>query len=276
MLLVIPISSADAHLLPDFTKNILRCGPLNSANPEAPKHGIRIVPTHTVQELGTKLANDLAPICPEIVVDPLDCDPIGGWPNACNIHFIKASTALWRAKIERTWYWFELDNTPVSEGWLTALSQEYMQARKSFMGAVVPTYGTRGDGSIVTNGKHMVGTGIYPNWWARDPKVWMTMPSNIPFDVYLQDMIVEQCHPTLKLQHVGRTQNFTRSGCHIMYDDKLMPEGISYASSIRPEAVVIHGCKDGSLARLLCGDAPPPAPKRRGRPPKNRPFLVTP
>ena len=80
MLLVIPISSADAHLLPDFTKNILRCGPLNSANPEAPKHGIRIVPTHTVQELGTKLANDLAPICPEIVVDPLDCDPIGGWP----------------------------------------------------------------------------------------------------------------------------------------------------------------------------------------------------
>lgn len=276
MIIVIPISASDAHLLPDFTKNLLHFGPINGTNPEGPRHGIRIVPTYSVRELGTKLANDLAPICSEIVVDPLDCDPIGGWPNACNVHFIKVYTALWREKIERTTWWFELDNTVRAANWLNQISTEYMQARKPFMGAVVPTYGTRTDGSVVTSGKHMVGTGIYPNWWARDPKIWMSMPGNIPFDVYLQDMIVEQCHPTLKIQHVGRTQNFTRHGHHIMYDDKLMPEGISYASSIRPEAVVVHGCKDGSLARLLCGDAPPPAPKRRGRPPKNRPVFVTP
>jgi len=276
VLIIIPISASDAHLLPDFTKNLLHFGPINSANPEGPKHGIRIVPTYSVRELGTKLANDLAPICSDIVVDPLDCDPIGGWPNACNVHFIKAYTALWRAKIERTTWWFEVDNTVDREDWVNLTSAEYMQARKPFMGAVVPTYGTRADGTVVTSGKHMVGTGIYPNWWARDPKVWMSMPGNVPFDVYLQDMIVEQCHPTLKIQHVGRTQNFTRRGHHIIYDDKLMPEGISYASSIRPEAVVIHGCKDGSLARLLCGDAPPPAPKRRGRPPKNRLVPSTP
>lgn len=276
MLIIIPISASDAHLLPDFTKNLLHFGPINSANPEGPKHGIRIVPTYSVRELGTKLANDLAPICSDIVVDPLDCDPIGGWPNACNVHFIKAYTALWRAKIERTTWWFEVDNTVDREDWVNLTSAEYMQARKPFMGAVVPTYGTRADGTVVTSGKHMVGTGIYPNWWARDPKVWMSMPGNVPFDVYLQDMIVEQCHPTLLIQHVGRTQNFTRRGHHIIYDDKLMPEGISYASSIRPEAVVIHGCKDGSLARLLCGDAPPPAPKRRGRPPKNRLVPSTP
>jgi len=276
VLIIIPISASDAHLLPDFTKNLLHFGPINSANPEGPKHGIRIVPTYSVRELGTKLANDLAPICSDIVVDPLDCDPIGGWPNACNVHFIKAYTALWRAKIERTTWWFEVDNTVDREDWVNLTSAEYMQARKPFMGAVVPTYGTRADGTVVTSGKHMVGTGIYPNWWARDPKVWMSMPGNVPFDVYLQDMIVEQCHPTLLIQHVGRTQNFTRRGHHIIYDDKLMPEGISYASSIRPEAVVIHGCKDGSLARLLCGDAPPPAPKRRGRPPKNRLVPSTP
>jgi len=276
VLIIIPISASDAHLLPDFTKNLLHFGPINSANPEGPKHGIRIVPTYSVRELGTKLANDLAPICSDIVVDPLDCDPIGGWPNACNVHFIKAYTSLWRAKIERTTWWFEVDNTVGCKDWVNLTSAEYMQARKPFMGAVVPTYGTRADGTVVTSGKHMVGTGIYPNWWARDPKVWMSMPGNIPFDVYLQDMIVEQCHPTLLIQHVGRSQNFTRRGHHIMYDDKLMPEGISYASSIRPEAVVIHGCKDGSLARLLCGDAPPPAPKRRGRPPKNRLVPSTP
>lgn len=274
MLLIIPISASDAHLLPDFTKNLLHFGPINGTNPEGPKHGIRIVPTYSVRELGVKLASDLAPICSEIVVDPLDCDPIGGWPNACNVHFIKAYTALWRDKIERTTWWFELDNTVNALNWVGTVSAEYMQARKPFMGAVVPTYGTRADGSVVTNGRHMVGTGIYPNWWARDPKVWMSMPGNIPFDVYLQDMIVEQCHPTLSIQHVGRTQNFKLVDHHIKYDDKLMPEGISYASSIRPEAVVVHGCKDGSFARLLCGDAPTAAPKRRGRPPKNRPTLV--
>jgi hypothetical protein len=80
-------------------------------------------------------------------------------------------------------------------------------------------------------------------------------------------------HATKFIHHHGRTHNYRREGDMIVCDDKDMPDGISYNGPIPPEAVVVHGCKDGSLSRLLVSPTPeanpPDAVKRpRGRPKK--------
>lgn len=266
MILLIPISASDAHQLPTFTKAMLHCGSLHA-------HQIRIVPTRCVTEFGFSLKEDLAPICDNIVVVPLEIDPEGGWPRACTSHYQKAMTAMWREQCTGPMYWFELDNTPLAPRWLDLIQEEYDREGKGFIGAVANTYRTTPQGVTFQAGRHMVGTGIYPESWYRSPSSWTIIPANEPFDIVSQDEILMDCHDSPLICHRGKTSNYRRDSTGgIICDDKDMPPGVSYNTGPVPStAVVVHGCKDGSLSRLVCSGGQvvsEPVVKRRGRPPK--------
>jgi len=268
MILLIPISAFDARLIPDLTKALLHCGSLH-------KHNIRIVPTASVVGIGNKLAEDLKPICDRIKVVPLELDPDRGWPRACTVHWQKAFIAMAREGLREEVYWFEADNTPLCAGWLDKLYEEYHTAKRAFMGTVVTTWRTNPQGVLFQAGEHMVGTGIYPPSWYGNWSNYLTVPFNEPFDTNFQDEWLLDCQRTNLICHMGKTGNYRREAGQIVCDDRDMPSGVSYNHGpVPPEAVVVHGCKDGSLARLICGvseelDVPPPPQKRRGRPPKS-------
>ncbi len=266
MILLIPISAFDARLVPDLTKALLHCGSLK-------RHSIRIVPTASVVSVGRKLAEDLKPICDKITVAPLELDPDRGWPRACTVHWQKAFIAMAREGLREEVYWFEADNTPLVEGWLDKITDEYHTHKRAFLGAVVDTWRTNQQGVVFKAGEHMVGTGVYPPSWYGNWSNYLTVPFNEPFDTNFQDEWLLDCHRTKLICHMGKTANYRREAGQIVCDDRDMPPGVSYNHGpVPPEAVVVHGCKDGSLARLVCGIAEEepevPAQKKRGRPPK--------
>lgn len=270
MILLIPISASDAGLLPEFTAAMLHCG---SVNP----HKIRIVPTFCVTAQGAKLAADLKPICDNITLAPLELDPINGWPHACSVHWQKALFALAREGLTEPVWWYELDNTCLVPRWMNLVGDDYNLQRKHFYGAVVPTFrAPRGHAIPSEAGRHMVGTGIYPAGWYQNPSQYMRIPFDEPFDVFFQDEWLNSCHSSSLIYHAGKTQKYRRNqGGQIICDDKDMPPGVSYnLGPVPPEAVVVHGCKDGSLSRLVCGIQPEPeAPviKRGPGRPKKQP-----
>lgn len=133
------------------------------------------------------------------------------------------------------------------------------------MGAIVPTRGFSymQDGSLKpTMGEpHMVGTGIYHHeFGARSPNIGQidrVMPwagPLEPFDIRLRHEIVPHAHNTILIQHNWNTGNYREEGGKIICDDLSGDPNLSHAKPYDGHAVVVHGCKDGSLAKLVLAD----------------------
>ncbi len=108
----------------------------------------------------------------------------------------------------------------------------------------------------------MVGTGIYPpvmpDWcigW-RTSKMRPSGPYDIrdedaPFDILMAYETQKSLHDTKLIQHQLRTGNYHMDGDYIVGEDQKKLLGVSYTGRVSEDAVVHHGCKDGSLSKLL-------------------------
>lgn len=269
MLIVVPVSVSDQHLIPHFTAALKRCGYLK-------QHNCLVVASPSAAEQAQKVADTLEELSSGCKLVRLEADPYGGWPQACNIHYHDTVEFLARSKNQQFWYWMELDNTPLKPGWADELEKVYHRERKPYMGALAPTWKIDNPGTPKElkrqEADHMVGTGIYPaNHHAR-AVFWRYVNTGMPFDVAQQYEVGgpnnANIHNTSLIQHQWGVVNFRREGDAIVCDDKEKKFGISYAGPLSDEAVVHHGCKDGSLSDLLCKPeskksapaAPAPAP----------------
>jgi len=209
----------------------------------------------------TDCLEELSSGCKQI---KLEADPHGGWPQACNIHYHDTVDYLARTKNEQFWYWMELDNTPLKPGWADALSDEYHREKKLYLGPLVPTWKIDNPGTPNERKRqevdHMLGTAIYPHNHHLRGIFWKHANTGMPFDVAQQYEVGGQnnsnVHNTKLIQHQWGVVNFRRENGdgRIICDDKANPYGISYAGPLSGEAFVHHGCKDGSLSALICGD----------------------
>lgn len=151
------------------------------------------------------------------------------WPYGPNVAFQTA--ARWIAhKMPQPWLWIEPDAVPMVPGWLDKLWAEYIANRKLFMGDYVTA--THGNQSI----SYMSGVGIYPDHVVRHAGSAMNATSQ-PWDVAGRKEIVAKMHPTKLIQH-----NWRRPKFRDMEEVKRI---------IRPECVLYHASKDGSLIQLL-------------------------
>ena len=156
---------------------------------------------------------------------------IDGWPQGAN-YFFRVVAAILQDKCPY-FFWMEPDAIPLSPGWLDALEGEYKRAGRLFMGECVDIRDKRPDVPV-----HMSGVGIYANplhlhageaYRAHD----------VAWDIAAKDQIVPKAHFTKMIQHYWKHGTFM------------------HLDEIRPETVIFHSSKDGSLIDVLRRQAAP-------------------
>ena len=253
MKIAIPVSAHDKHLLPDLTDCLLKLGGLE-------EHPIVFFPTPDAKDATYEHAERLG-----AETYPLTQDFEGGAPVACNRHFASVVFALAKMGNTDPFLWMELDMLPVKPRWAVALFEDYRYGGTPFRGVLVQTPFDE-NGKIVFRGNDqmMMGTGIYPPNMERDERIKpllldlakpYTMNPREPFDVYLRWPIrnIGVSHTEL-ISDMWATQNYrsTPQGitCESVKHDRVVRER---GGVVSPKALLVHGCKDGTLADIILG-----------------------
>lgn len=155
------------------------------------------------------------------------------WPEAPN--WCWSNTARYIANHFKTpWLFLEPDATPLKKGWLDALSKEYYEAGKPFMGHIVKGMG------------HMNGVAIYPSNVALHSTDAL-LCRKTAWDVMLAKDIRLKTHPANHLMaHFPRYTGVQLSFNEQAPVQRLLDKGY----------VLFHGCNDGSLIDILEGQQP--------------------
>lgn len=258
MNLVIPTSRFDTKLLPDLAKVIKKFGPYKG-------HNLIVVPTETAVQEANDFCASLASLFDSAVVEPVTLN-VEGWPIAPNRMWREIAKLIQAKYADRPWFLMEPDVTPVAQGWLDTLATEYKHCGKLYMGCIVPTRHVRRlpDGTVerTTMGEHMVGgVAIYPpNALSLSTlagtldrqMIWARNTPLEPYDVRMRMEIVPHAAHSRSICHRWGTVNYRRNGdvvdCQPAPNN---PPGTDHAGIVPDGTMVVHGCKDGSLAKLV-------------------------
>jgi hypothetical protein len=257
MKIIVPVSAHDKHLLPAFTDCLLKFGGLE-------EHPVLFFPLPAAKEETFIAAERLG-----AEVHPLEQNYEGGSPLAPNRHFANTVFALGQMGNTSPFLWMELDMLPVKPRWAVALFEDYRYGGTPFRGAVVDTP-FNDNGSLVfrSGDTMMMGTGIYPPNMDRDERIKplladLTKPGiwNPPdaFDVYLRWVIKNiGVSNTPLISDMWATQNYRMAEGMLICDSVDHGDRVVRAreGSVSLKALLVHGCKDGSLARLLLEGEP--------------------
>lgn len=243
MKLVIPVSDVDLEKAKLLAARIIALGGMASE--------------HVIVVSTMRAAWDIQPVIETLQpgfqtttlhVLPDECEE--GWPESANHLFFGGATYLLESgNNEEPFYWFEADCFPVRPGWWSEFKAEYERAGKLYMGCInVSRFYDRETGKEIEDGRHMVGTGIYPsrflNWCGR-----IHYLTRIPWDVHIGPEVAPQCQHTELIAHRWGTCNYRMEGGQLVCDDT-KHNWHKYAAPIPAAAAVIHGCKDSSLYAL--------------------------
>ena len=250
MLLVLPFSQVDYRLALALAKYLQYLGPYK-------QHELLLVCPANVSEhleemqklIGDQFAR-VSTLIPKVHKD--------GWPVGPNSMFHSIAYHIASNVDCPCWYMFEPDNTPIKPSWLNTLASEYNRTARPFLGVIHPTYYRRQDGTFYQDGAHLTGSSIYPKNAPQFSRLFRTIPhANIPWDVYWQWEIIKYAGSTNLIHHEWRSFNWHRdkkSG-EIVGERKggTLPPDINTPLPLRPDAVVHHGCKDGTIMNIMRG-----------------------
>lgn len=177
------------------------------------------------------------------------------------------------------WLWLEPDAVPLIHGWLDALADEYAVSPKRFLGNLV-----KGDQPGLPE-LHLTGVSIYPPDAFPIYDAFASIKSaNVAWDMEAATAVVPRAKHTCLIQSFWGTRELPPT--FVKETAAGQPPNALPFSFLKPEAVLFHRCKDGTLIdllrqqeKILSTIVPPfdtPPPKRGpGRPPKNSPALVS-
>jgi hypothetical protein len=263
MLVIIPIGSkSDESNLDLLSSAIMSFG--NVGN-----HSIKIASVPSLLDQAQKAAEKLRSVCDDVTCVSTEDEFSGGWFIGCN--------RMWRWTVMHLdsegntspWFWMEPDCCPVKAGWLDTLANAYEASGKDFMGHVRPTKWKNPDGSTFTkDGDNMLlRNAVYPPMLSRDQNISPLLTdlgyadprshAPEPWDMYLRWLMFRRgvADSPLFRDH-WKTQRYERKDKgQIVFQSCDDEDEIGV---IEPEAVLIHGCKDGSLHRLIIGAAEEP------------------
>ena len=305
MRICMPVSQRDIHLLPANVDLIRALGGV-------PRHHIMLLPTRSVTSHAHQAAERLKAWAASVEVIEWNEENYHTQPLAGNImwqHAVEENLKKFAIGERIPWFFMEADCTPLSEGWADKMESEYALSGCLFMGTTMESRFITGkdkDGKLLFTTKRyiegqpenipfMIGPSIYPiDVHVPTQGVWR-MPRGEAWDKMLKFYWNRSLHVTRLIQGQFRTINFrevkgdgglAEGFTKIICDDS--PENIEeqykMAGEVSPDAVVHHGCKDGSLAKIIrsrCKELPnPPAivaelpqPKVQAPPPRAIPTL---
>ncbi len=267
MKIVVPLSISDAHRLDNWIECVKKFGGLES-------HSILLLPTFSMAAKGYEAAGKLGDTCKDVRVHPLRMDSELGWPKASNWQWWSATEVM--ETLSAPWFWMELDCLPVRAGWLTEIGSAYSSIGTPFMGCVVKTpwkddkTGREAESPEGPDDKMMCGCGVYPsNLHARFKQkqqdgilgdfVKGDMSAEVPWDLHLRYVMRDMgMSNTSLIGDYWNTQNYRIENNNLVCDPKATanddkPTSVHRSGIVNPEAVVVHGCKDESLAKLILG-----------------------
>lgn len=200
----------------------------------------------------------------------MELEPTSGWPVGPNQQFSALVLLLGAMNNTDHFLWMEPDMVPIRKGWQTALENELIVKGTPFMGNIVP-FGMSKNGKIVYSegDTMMMGCGVYPPHMHSDERIcWAIVNlgkqgsanprinnSPVGFDVYLRNPMKSFGMSDTKL-----ISDQWNTGEYFEDEGGLHCEALPFdrphrkrGGTIDPEAVLVHGCKDGSLEKLLFG-----------------------
>lgn len=181
----------------------------------------------------------------------LPAQPQKGWPSGPNSQFTQTAQYIYKTYNE-AWLWMELDAIPMHDRWLLNLDKEYYIHQRPYMGTI-----RRVNLPEQSEGYYILGVAVYPgDFIKRCP--WVST-ANMAFDTfirgetlpgYTKGMDHPRTHDTKLIQDNWRTKNYRDEYGVIKFD--LAEGGNPLAvGPIRPGLSLLHGCKDGTLIKIL-------------------------
>lgn len=162
--------------------------------------------------------------------------PIDGWPEGANYLFRLTTTWLQNKVKWSYFFWMEPDAIPLRKGWLEMIVEAHKLSGKPFMGDRV---------EVEDIPLHMSGIGVYPNpIHAIAGEAYRA--SEVAWDMAAKDQIIPNAHFTKLIEHAWKHPSFTNVS--------------ELTTQIRPEAVLFHASKDGSLIDILRKQKNPAVP----------------
>lgn len=249
MLLVLPFHSNDAKLALAQAKYLELVGPYKS-------HDLLIVAPNTCEDTASQIllaiGDQFAKTSTYFLTNHRD-----GWPIGPNMMFHSTMTHIWQNVDCECWYFYEPDNTPLKPNWINTLYDEYRRVQRPFLGFIHPTHWRRANGEVYDDGVHMTGSSIYPKNAPKYSILYKTIPhANIAFDVYWQWDIIKYAAHTSLIHHEWRSWKYRLDKETGVIQGERTPDGKVIPEAIKPlsvSAVTHHGCKDGSLMKIMRG-----------------------
>lgn len=166
------------------------------------------------------------------------------WPTPQNYAWQQVARHIQQSDYrERGWLWWEADAVPIRPGWLKSLDSAYTKSRKLFAGAACESP----DRSFYMNG-----VGIYPikpvDHLAYCASLYV---QKFPFDMVAGPEVAKSFANLDKLIIHDRKHKGGGKGRHFKSRD------LDEFLVSRPDAVLYHGCTDGSLHNLISGKSNP-------------------
>jgi len=257
MKICIPASAHDKHLLAAQADCLLKCGGLE-------EHTVHYFPTLSAKEAAYEAAEKLG-----AEVHPFDRDFPGGAPVACNNHFAMVVDALGKMGNAEPFLVMEPDMLPAPgvHRWADRLLEDYRMRGAPFMGNVVPTpFNADGQLTYSDGDTMMMGCGIYPPFMEKDERIKplikdLSMPEwmnpKIPWDIYLRWAIKNiGVSDTPLIADMWATEKYllTAKGIECQSVDHGEKVVRKRGGVVPKEALLIHGCKDGTLAQIVLND----------------------
>lgn len=244
MILVIPVSDAD---IDQAEKLFSRIASLATPNYPVPS------PLVVSMAWGTWFERHrLESILPDADYFQIPTQEEIGWPESSNHMFYNTAVYVANKYPNHAWYFMEADTYPLIASWWETMKEEYEDAGKPYMGVVSDTVrGSVKTGEYWVAGKHMTGTAVYPaDFLQRCSEIQYLMRE--PWDIEIGPKILSEVHDTKLIAHRWSSSGYYyKDGViHITKSKATSKFSAAHVQPIQPEAVVVHGCKDGSIYAL--------------------------
>lgn len=197
-------------------------------------------------------------------------DGFNGWPLGPNQMFSDASTHCYR--YQEPWYFWEPDCVPMAKDWVDKLEKEFKTEPNKIMGSLV-------GGGMASNGKNVykliVGSAIYPSKFLDYCGLAASLYNyNVayrtsgvvpePWDVRCRWVFLQHGRNTELIKSYWKSVNYQWKDGNIVFfaedPEAQAIQGVTCPDrTVTSEALVVHGCKDGSLHKMSIAGFPMPS-----------------
>jgi hypothetical protein len=276
MTIVIPVGSEkERETLKLLVQAIVLLGPVSQP--------VLIASVPSMLADAEEAASGLRAVCSSVQVVSTENEFAHGWFRGPNRMFHWVITYLESLDSHQPFLWLEVDACPVVKGWASKLEKAYTDAGMPHFGFVRPTNHKNPDGSIYTKqGDNMLlGVSIYPPHMLKNPDLSpllrnLSLESErahapYPWDIYCRWQFFRKgVHSTTLIYDRWCTVKYKRDfgalTCEPHPDFPTAQGGV-----IPAHALLVHGCKDNTLHKLVISEnaakaaaaAPKPVPPPR-------------